>query len=124
MRKRIIISFLLLVFVVTNGNATETRPVAVSPGSESGMVMVGQSCPTFSWSAVPWTEAYRVVVFQAVGDEVLSYEEMEALTNPVLSKEILGPALSWTPSEENRLSNGGLYVWYVQAVDSQGVGVW
>jgi len=124
MVKKIIICFLLLVFLVANGNTEQTRPVCVSPGSESGTVVVGQSCPTFSWSAVQWTEAYRVVVFQAFGEEVLSYEEMEILTNPVLSKEIRGPALSWTPSEEERLSNGGIYVWYVQAVDASGIGVW
>ena len=124
MKKRIIFCFLLFVFIMTIGNATETRPVAVSPGIESGVAVVGQSCPTFSWSAVQWTEAYRVVVFQAVGDEVLTYEEMEALGYPVIRKEIRGPALSWTPSEDERLSNGGVYVWYVQAVDAFGVGVW
>jgi hypothetical protein len=124
MKKRIIFCFLFLVFIITHGNAEQTRPVAVSPGSESGMVVVGQSCPTFSWSAVQWTEAYRVVVFQAVGDEAMSYEKMEAISNPMISKEIRGPALSWTPSEEERLINGGVYVWYVQAVDTSGVGIW
>ena len=113
MGKRIIFCFLLLAFIIAIGNAEQVRRVTVSPGSESGVVVVGQSCPTFSWSAVPWTEAYRVVVFQAIGDEVLAYREMEALVNPVLCKEIQGPALSWTPSEEERLSNGGVYVWYV-----------
>ncbi len=123
MKKTIFLCFLLLVFIVT-GNAQKTRPVAVSPGSESGKAVVGQSCPTFSWSAVLWTEAYRVVIFHAVGDEPLSYEEMEAVANPVLNKVIRGPALSWTPSENERLSNGGVYVWYVRSIDASGVGVW
>jgi len=76
------------------GYGEQTRPVAVSPGSDSGLVLVSQSCPTFSWSAVQWSEGYKVAVFPAVGAEVLTYEEMELLVSPVVSKAIHGPALS------------------------------
>jgi hypothetical protein len=41
-----------------------------------------------------------------------------------LSKEIQGRASSWTPSSEEQLSSGSLYVWYVQAADSSGQGTW
>ena len=124
MKTRIIFCFLSLVFSVTSGNAFEKVPVAVSPGSESGIALVRQGCPTFSWSAVQWAEAYRVVVFKAVGGDVLEYEEMDGVGYAVINKEIRGPALSWTPSENERLSNGEFYVWYVQAVDDLGVGTW
>ena len=124
MKKRIIICLLLLIFIATNGNANEKSPVAVSPGSESGIAMVRQGCPTFSWSAVQWAEAYRIMVFKAVGIDILTYEEMDALGYAVINKEIQGPALSWTPSENERLSNGEFYVWYVQAVDAHGFGTW
>ena len=58
--------FFMLVLVIV-GWAQETRPVAVSPGLESGVARVGQSSPTFSWSAVPWAKTYRVVVFKRAG---------------------------------------------------------
>ena len=124
MKTRIIFGFFFLVLMITNGNANEKVPVAVSPGSESGVAAVGQSCPTFSWSAVQGAGAYRVMVFKAVGGEVLVYEEMDAKGYAVINKEIRGPALSWTPSANERLSNGEAYVWYVQAVDAYGVGTW
>ena len=124
MKIRIIFSFFLMVFVVSNGNANEKAPVAISPGSESGIALVRQSCPTFSWSAVQWADGYRVMVFKAVSGDVLEYEEMDEAGYAVINKEIQGPALSWTPSENERLINGEFYVWYVQAVDALGVGTW
>ena len=124
MKKTILISCLCFVFLMAFGYGEQTRPVAVSPGSDSGLVIVSQSCPTFSWSAVQWSNAYKVAVFPAVGAEVLTYEEMELMVSPIVSKEISGPALSWTPSEQERLTSGEAYVWYVQAVDASGIGVW
>jgi hypothetical protein len=41
----------------------------------------------------------------------------------VISKDMQGLALSWTPSEAEGLSNGE-YIWYVQAVDGSGGGTW
>ncbi|UCC39121.1 MAG: hypothetical protein JSV96_15145, partial [Candidatus Aminicenantes bacterium] len=117
MKERIILISIFLVFSFTGMNGYERGPVAVSPGSDMGAAVVGQSCPTFSWTAVSWAAGYKVAVFEAVSTEALSYEEMGAMVSPVLSKEIRGPALSWTPSAEERLMNGGEYVWYVQAVD-------
>lgn len=38
--------------------------------------------------------------------------------------EEVGSALSWTPSGSRGLTNGVDYIWYVQAVDANGNGVW
>lgn len=124
MKKIILIGFICFVFLTVYGKAEQIRPIAVSPGSENDALVVSQSCPTFSWSAVPWSEAYKVAVFPAMGDQVIAYEEMELLASPIIIKEIRGPALSWTPSEGERLVNKETYVWYVQAVNTSGSGVW
>ena len=124
MKKEAILCFLFLVLAFSWVNAQEIVPVAVSPGSESGVAVVGQICPTFSWTAVDWASKYRVVVFEAVGTEVPAYEQIAAVASPVLNREVIGRALSWTPSAEERLRYGGLYIWYVQAADLSGQGRW
>ena len=110
--------------LVLAGMAAQVVPVAVSPGSDRGVAVVGQVCPTFSWTAVDGASGYRVAVFEALGVRIPGYEEMAAGMVPALSKEIGGRALSWTPSAEEQLSAGNLYVWYVQATDSSGQGTW
>jgi len=114
----------VLGFLILMVHGSQVVPVAISPGSERGVAFVGQLCPTFSWTAVDWATGYRVAVFQAFGVQIPSYEEMAAGGVPVLSKEIQGRASSWTPSSEEQLSSGSLYVWYVQAADSSGQGTW
>ena len=124
MKKGAILCFLFLVLIFSWGNAQEIAPIAVSPGSENGVAVVTQRCPTFSWSSIQWAVGYRVAVFEATTAEVTGYEAMAALATPVLKKEIQGQALSWTPSARDRLRAGGLYVWFVQALDGSGQGVW
>jgi len=116
--------FVILGFLISMIYGLQVVPTAISPGSERGVALVGQICPTFSWTAVDWASGYRVAVFQAFGVQIPSYEEMAAGGVPVLSKEIQGRASSWTPSSEEQLSSGNLYVWYVQAADSSGQGTW
>ena len=68
---------------------------------------------------------YRVAVFEALGVGAVSYEQMaSAGTEPVLSREIEGRGLSWTPSSEEGLRTGRMYVWYVEAKSPSGPGVW
>jgi hypothetical protein len=126
MKKKVLFGFVVLGLWAVLGSAAQTQvvPSAVSPGSEQGLAVVGLTCPTFSWTAVDWALGYRVAVFQAFGTAIPGYEEMAVGAVPVLSKEIAGRASSWTPSSEERLSPGSLYVWYVQALDSSGQGVW
>jgi hypothetical protein len=124
MLKRMRTGIVLLGFLFVGGTAAQIAPVAVSPGSDRGVAVVGQACPTFSWTAVDWASGYRVAVFEALGVQIPSYEEMAAGMAPVLSKEIAGKALAWTPSAEEQLIAGNLYVWYVQAADASGQGAW
>jgi hypothetical protein len=120
-------SFLVYLFfsvLVLSVSASQQIPVAVSPGSEVGIAKVAQLCPTFSWTAMDWATAYRVEVFKALGGEVLGHKEMAFASYPVLVKEILGAATSWTPSIDEQLNWDDIYVWYVQAIDDSGSGVW
>jgi hypothetical protein len=54
MKKRIGAGIVLLGLLVVVGTAAQVVPLAVSPGSERGVAVVGQPCPTFSWTAVDW----------------------------------------------------------------------
>jgi hypothetical protein len=124
MKSRIIFCFLFLALFVSDLSADDRGPVAVSPGSDVGIAVVGENCPTFSWTAVDWATRYKVEVFEATEADTLSYMEMAARANPFLSQEIHGRALSWTPSSDERLINGGVFVWYVQATDAYGTAKW
>jgi hypothetical protein len=127
MRNKVILFvtvFMVLVLVI--GAKASERPVTVSPGSEIGITLIDQLCPTFSWASVPWAKIYRVDVFvlEQPYEEVLYYEDFMSLSDPFITKEILGSALSWTPSLGEALRNGGEYVWFVRAVDVSGTGIW
>lgn len=113
---------LCVVVLVSLAPAQEIRPVAVSPGVENGIARVGERCPTFSWSAVGWAVRYRVAVFEAGSADAKTYERTALAAAPALMKDIDGKALSWTPSEP--LVEGRAYIWYVQALDAAGNGLW
>lgn len=82
-------------FCLTSLNASQEKPAAISPGSDIGIAVVGQSTPTFSWTAVEWARVYRVEIFNSTGNQALSHQDMAALANPVLVKEIRGAATAW-----------------------------
>jgi hypothetical protein len=117
--------FLILSCVVLADNF-EKNPVPISPGRDLGIAVVEHSCPTFSWSGVERATAYRIAIFEAETGDVVSYEDMITTAEPLMSKEIPGRALSWTPSADEGLRTGGQYTWYVQAVYSYGhaLGAW
>ncbi len=71
-----------------------------------------------------WAKAYRVEVFKALDPEMPDHKDIAMASYPVLVKEILGAATSWTPSTEEQLSRDETYVWYVHAIDESGSGVW
>lgn len=120
-----IIVFLLLSFRVTASEPGH-NPIAVSPGSDTEMVEIWQSCPTFSWSSVEQAASYRIAVFNTDEPKVTTYMDMIATSSPVISKDIPGPALSWTLSSDLSLKTGNMYAWYVQALDASGnaLGQW
>ena len=123
-RKKILSAAFILMFLLVSfwlsAEESKSNPVAVSPGSETEVVSVWQSCPTFSWSAVEQASSYRIAVFEVVDPMVMEYESMAAMISPVISKDIPGPALSWTLSSEESLKTGCMYTWYVQALDAYG----
>jgi len=120
-----VIVFLFVSFWAA-ADGLKNTPVAVSPGSDTEVTAVWQSCPTFSWSAVDQAASYRIAVFEASDPKVPSYADMAAVSSPVVSKDIPGPALSWTLSADKSLKTGTMYAWYVQAVDASGnvLGQW
>ncbi len=124
MKMKAALAFLFVLMLFGWGLAQEIRPVPVSPGSGRGVARVSERCPTFSWSAIVWAAGYRVAVFEALTAEIVSYERMALTAAPVLRQDIPGKALSWTPSEGEGLKDGGSYVWYVQARDASGNGLW
>ncbi len=124
MKKGMILVFLGLSIAVGWGNAYDLVPAAVSPGLAGGVALVRQSCPTFSWTSVSWALSYKVVVFEAAGKGAPAYETIAAQAAPILTKEIQGQALSWTPSASEGLANGGSYIWYVGAMVDSAQGRW
>ena len=124
MKKRMIAGFLGLMLSAGWGMANDLVPVAVSPGLAGGVAVVRQDCPTFSWTSVSWALTYKVVVFEATGLDNPAYETMAAQASPVLSQDVPGKALSWTPSAADQLINRGSYIWYVGAMVGETGGRW
>jgi hypothetical protein len=123
-RKKIFLAAFVFMFIFVSfwvtAEESKNTPVAVSPGSDTEVASVWQSCPTFSWSAVDQASSYRIALFEVVDSKVTEYEGMAAMSSPVIFKDIPGPALSWTLSSENSLKTGSMYAWYVRAVDTDG----
>ncbi len=116
MRTRGLICSLVIVLSLYTGEVFGATPVAVSPGSGSGVAIITQECPTFSWSRVEGAVSYRVEVFEMLTGEIIPYEKLRLGVTPVVSVEIGAPSLSWTPSLEHGLESGKRYVWYVKAI--------
>jgi len=126
MIKKFVCLWVFLYLMMASGLGAAESPEAVSPGNEIRAIVIDQVCPTFSWAQVPGASAYQIAVFE-MGEryEGLSYYEDQAGLNiPVLVRNIHGTASSWTPSLEEALSNGGRYVWFVQARDAYGSSTW
>jgi len=104
------------------GWATEAVPV--SPAVERGEAFVDTCRPCFSWSQAEEACSYEVAVFGHSKGDAYSYEEVEAIEEPLIRKVIEAPAFSWTPSTENWLKTGMKYVWFVRGIDLGGQGVW
>jgi hypothetical protein len=95
--------------------APSTGARGVSPGSDAG-VLIGNSCPTFSWTAVEGADAYELVVYDVGG---LAWG-----ASPAIAERIPGGALSWSPSLERCFERGVTYAWSVRAAIGDGVSQW
>ena len=80
---RIFCVLALFLFSCMVSSAAEQKSVAVSPGSDVGIAVVGQVCPTFSWTAVEGAAAYRVEVFETQGENRPDYTAAALATLPV-----------------------------------------
>jgi hypothetical protein len=93
-----------------------SKPVAVSPGDASKLVLIGDICPTFSWGQVDGARSYELVVYGLGGDG----EEAK----PVLRQTVAGSASSWTPALDHCLERGGQYAWSVRSVGREDGSDW
>ena len=108
----IAVCFLLAATAVVAGS----KPVAVSPGDASKLVVIGDTCPTFSWGVVEGAKSYELLVYH-VGEEAED-------ANPVLRETIAGSASGWTPSLDRCLERGGEYAWSVRAIGKKKASDW
>ena len=95
--------------------AANDAPVTVSPGTSTGS-LIGDTCPTFSWGAIPGARTYELVVYR-LGDEG---EEAQR----VLTERIAGSALGWTPQLDRCLTRGGRYAWSLRATGGEKTSGW
>ena len=109
---------LLLVFLQADAAVPAESPVAVSPGALTGLPVLGDSCPTFSWGAIPEAESYELAVYR------LSPADGLETAAPILERRIAGRALSWTPSLEECLEPGEAYAWTVRARLAESLSPW
>jgi hypothetical protein len=107
--------FLAGALVGLPGVASE-RPVPVSPGRPDALAPVADPCPTFSWGGVVGAERYVVAVYDLGSESGAIPSEAEGFSmRPVLTAELPGSALSWTPSADRCLATPGRYYWLVTA---------
>ncbi|MGE5341622.1 MAG: tail fiber domain-containing protein [Candidatus Omnitrophota bacterium] len=123
------ISWVIVFLLVSSGilwGESIDQPVAVSPGGETEASVVFQTCPTFSWTAVDRAAAYRVAVFNVEDPNLIAYEDMALKNAPIAVQDIPGRAFSWTLPSEKSLKTGGMYLWFVRAMDAAGnaIGQW
>ena len=122
MKTSIIFFTLLMALNVFAGNAFASEPTATSPDGVAPVVE--DTCPPFVWSGAAGAVAYKVEVFRSETEGVPSYEEMNALVDPVLRQEMSAASLSWRPPSGGCLESKTAYIWYVQAIDCDGNGSW
>lgn len=127
MKRKAFLACLVLVAALTvlmTGISWGMSAVPVSPGDASGNALVGQSCPTFSWSLADGAISYRVEVYEQQTTELLAHEVMSTIAQPVRIREISAPALTWTLAANECLITGRKYVWYVRGADKDDSGQW
>jgi hypothetical protein len=98
--------------------AAGSPPDSISPGEKGAVVVVGDSCPTFSWTLDPSADGYEIVVFELVGHDV-AHQAVEHLR-----RELPAGALAWTPSLDLCLEPGETYAWSVRARRAGGEVAW
>lgn len=102
----------------------ESRSVTpVSPGGATQPLPIGDSCPTFNWSAADGAASYELVVVELDEAQLADARELEepeltAGWRTVLRQTLPGGARGWTPPLDSCLRAGGAYAWFVGAAAS------
>jgi len=105
-----------VLFVLAAPVLAAEAPVAVSPGNAAKLAVIGDACPTLSWTASSTATSYELVIY-AVG-------ESEGESTELLSRRLPGGATSWTPALDSCLARGGRYAWSVRAVGGRKASEW
>jgi hypothetical protein len=106
----------LFVLLAANAESATRTPVAVSPGSASGVALVEARCPTFSWGQVERARAYDLVVYR-IGED-------GEVARPALRQNLPGSLGSWTPALDRCLDRGQRYGWAVRAHSARAESPW
>ena len=114
--RRVTVPLAALGVALVAGVGLAEVPMAVSPGDVEKLAAVGDACPTFSWTEVPGSQRYELVILTA-GEE-------EEQAREVLEETLPAGATNWTPSLEQCLERGGRYGWSVRAVGEEGASEW
>jgi hypothetical protein len=100
---------------LTGQTAGSPPPQGISPGSAVAAERAGETCPTFSWSAVDRAAGYELVLYR-VGDD-------GGLTTAREQRFPAG-ASSWTPPAAQCPEPGARHAWAVRALSGKGAGEW
>ena len=114
--------------LICNTSATAIPCITISPATDNALAIVNNSCPTFSWSATEGAEGYKIAVF-AFPDcqntpEVIIYDDLIQVAEPIFTTLLPAPALSWTPPLSQSLLPGQNYVWFVCSLGQENLVEW
>jgi hypothetical protein len=107
----------------TTVHGAPTEPVTISPGEEQAVVLIGDTCPTFSWGILAGAEPPATIELAVYRLEGTADGEAE-LGELVLLESVSGGASSWTPPLDRCFVRGGRYAWFVRAYGEHGVTEW
>lgn len=104
----------LILLLTLASPARSDPPATVWPGANDKVVVIDQSCPTFTWKGVAGADGYELVLYQVQqqGSEFFLPEEGKAR----FWRRLPAENSSWTPSLKQCLEYGDVYAWAVRAL--------
>lgn len=105
-------------------STSAATPKPVSPGAVTSSTPIAESCPTFSWGAIPGARRYELALYDAHWNPSTDAKEQAAAAEPLQQIAIDAPATAWTPAGEQCLQDGAAYVWFVRAETAKGFSPW
>ena len=98
--------------------ARMSPPRGVSPGGNDQPLLIGSTCPTFSWSLGDVQGGQLEVAVYRLDGRTQQRPEL------VFEVEIAAPATSWTPDASRCLADAGEYAWTIRHSDGQATSEW